>query len=252
MSIGQCSLCLNQRPLCNSHALPNSVFKSILRKNAGNAKVIFYDATTPARNSSDTWGAELLCKDCEAKLNHKYDAYGMAVFRGYEGRVVVHAEGVDLLSIDRQRLRMFLLSIVWRVSVSDHPNYSNIDLPWAWEEELRCAFDQERKILDSRFTIAIYKLRDRTPVNGFRNENLRDFILAPVARNYGSFISVCFAFLGFFVEAFLPRAPTKVSKRPGVVFGRSSVLTVPYLEVLDVPEIEAIFVKALTKELDQP
>jgi len=119
MSIGQCRLCLNQRPLCNSHALPNSVFKSILRKNAGNAKVIFYDVTTPARNSSDTWGAELLCKDCEAKLNHKYDAYGMAVFRGYEGRVVVHAEGVDLLSIDRQRLRSFscLLFGVFRFQI---------------------------------------------------------------------------------------------------------------------------------------
>lgn len=252
MRTGLCRLCLNQRPLCDSHALPNSAFKYILRKNAGKAIVIVDDATTPARKSSDTWDVELLCEDCERRLNRNYDSYGMAVFRGHEGSVRAHAQGVDFLRIDRQRLRMFLLSIVWRVSVSDHPNYSNIDLPHAWEEDLRRAFDEERRIPDSKFTVAIYKMRDTTPVGGFSNEDLRSFIAAPFGRSYGSFISVCFPFMSFFVEAFFPSAPVKFAKRRGVVFGRSPVLSVPHVEVLEVPEIMNTLVSALRKKLESP
>lgn len=252
MRTGLCRLCLNQRPLCDSHALPNSAFNYILRKNAGKAIVITDDSTSRARHSSDTWDAELLCEDCEQKLNRGYDAYGMAVFRGHEGCVREDSEGLDFLRIDRQRLRMFFLSIVWRVSVSDHPNYSNIDLPYAWEEDLRRALDEGRKIPDNRYTVALHKMRDSTPVGGFSNENLRSFIAAPFGRSYGSFISVCFPFMSFFVEIFFPSTPAQFAKRRGVIFGSSPVLSLPYVEVLEVPEIMSIFVSALRKELEGP
>ena len=252
MHTGLCKLCLNRRPLCDSHALPNSAFNYILRKNAGKAIVITDDATTPAHYSSDTWDAKLLCAECEQKLNRNFDAYGMAVFRGHEGSVRTHSDGIDFLRIDRQRLRMFFLSIVWRVSVSDHPNYSNIDLPHAWEEDLRNALDEERKIPDNRYTVRLYKMRDSTQVGGFSNESLRSFVAAPFGRSYGPAISVCFPFMSFLVEAFFPSAPAQFARRRGVVLGRSPVLQVPYVEVLEVPEIMNVLASALRKEIEWP
>lgn len=250
MSIGLCRLCLQQKSLCDSHALPNSLFNYILRRNSGKAIVITDDATSPARNSFDTWEVELLCVECERKLNSNYDAYGMAVFRGHRGSVHANADGVDFLNIDRRRLRMFFLSVLWRISVSSHPNYSNIALPYAWEEDLRRAFEEARSIPDSRYSVAIYKMRDSTPVDGFSNEDLRSIIAAPFGRSYGSFISVCFPFLGFFIETFFPRIPAEYAKRRGVLHGRSPVLSVPYVEVLDIPEIMRIFVRALKKHIE--
>jgi hypothetical protein len=250
MRTGLCRLCLERKPLCDSHALPNSLFNYILRRNAGKAIVITDDATSPARNSSDTWDAELLCRDCESKLNRNCDAYGMAVFRGHEGATRVHETGVDLLRIDRRRLRVFFLSVLWRISISSHPNYSNIDLPHDLEEDLRDALDTGRSIPDSKYTVAVYKLRDSTPVGGFSNESLRGFIAAPFGRAYDGFISVCFPFLSFFVETFLPRLPPQHARRPGVLFGRSPVLSVPYVEVLEIPEIMKTLVAALGKELN--
>ena len=145
---------------------------------------------------------------------------------------------------------MFFLSVLWRVSVSSHPNYSNIDLPHSWEEDLRNALDQERPIPDSRYTVAIYKMRDSTPVGGFSNEDLRSFIAAPFGRSYGNFISVCYPFLGFFVETFFPRVPAPYARRRGVLCGRSPVLSVPYVEVLEIPELMRTFVSALRKEIE--
>lgn len=249
MHSGVCSLCLEHRPLCNSHALPNSMFNYVLRQNSGKAIVITDDESTPAHNSADTWDVELLCSQCETHLNTKYDAYGIAVFRGHKGRVHVNSDGVDLLNVEQRRLRMFFLSVLWRISVSTHPSYSNIDLPFQWEDDLRRALALGRSIPDSRYTVALYKMRDSTPTGGFSNELLRSFIAAPFARDYGSFISVCFPFLSFFVETFLPRVPPKYARRPGVLQGRSPVVSVPYVEVLDIPEIMDVLVNGLRKDI---
>ena len=191
--------------------------------------------------------SELLCEDCERKLNHAYDKYGMDIFRGHLGSVAIHKDGIDLLRVDRRRLRMFFLSVLWRVSVSSHPNYSNIDLPYAWEEDLRAALESGRSLPDSRYTVALYKMRDSTPVGGFDNESLRGFIATPFGRSYGVFISVCFPFLGFFVEVFLPKVPAAYARRRGVISGRSPVLSVPYVEVTDIPEFMQTMVSALRK-----
>lgn len=248
MRIGLCKLCLSQKPLCDSHALPNSLFNYILRSNSGKAIVITDDEDTPARLSSDTWDVELLCETCERKLNRNYDSYGIAVFRGHQGAVSKHSEGVDLLRVERRRLRMFFLSVLWRISVSNHPSYLNISLPHALDEDLRNAFNTESSIPDSRYTVAIYKMRDSTPMKGFGDDTLRGFIAAPFARNYGVFMSVCYPFFGFLVEIFLSRVPKQYLKRRGVIFGSSPVLSIPYVEVLDIPEIMSMLVNALRNE----
>jgi hypothetical protein len=249
MGVALCRLCLTHQPLCDSHALPNSLFNYILRRNSGKAIVVSDDATTPAHFSSDTWEVELLCAECERKLNLNYDAYGIAVLRGHKGSVQQLAHTVELLNIDRRRLRMFILSVLWRISVSSHPNYSNIDLPHEFEEELRAALAGERPFPASRYTVSMWKMRDSTPIGGFSNEDLRQFIASPFGRSYGQFISVCFPLLGFFIEVFFPRVPAKYAKARSVLHGRSTVVSVPYIEVLDIPEIMRILVSALKKHL---
>lgn len=248
MRLGICHLCRQHRELCDSHALPNSLFNYILRKSSGKAIVIIDDSSSPTHYSSDTWDTELFCDGCERKLNHRYDRYGMAVFRGHEGNVSRGPDGLTFVRIDRRRLRMFFLSVLWRISTSSHPSYSNIDLPYEWEDELHQVFVTGNTMPSARFTVAVYKLRDSTPEGGFSNENLRSFIMSPFARSFGSYISVCFPFLGFFVKVFLPRLPKPHAKRPGVLYGSSPLFLAPYAEVLDIPEIMSALVRGLHKE----
>ena len=245
-----CRLCGNQGELCDSHALPNSLFNYIFRKSAGKAVVVTDDATTPTHFASDSWDTELLCRACEESLNDRYDRYGMGVFRGHVGSVAPGFDGVTFTGIDRRRLRMFILSVLWRISISSHPSYSNIDLPYHWEDELRQALRIGKPVPSACFTVTVYKVRDSTNPGGFSNENLQGLIMSPFARSFQNFISVCFPFLGFFVEVFLPRVPAAYSKRPGVLFGTSPIFLAPYIEVLDVPEIKAVLVRGLQKERD--
>lgn len=247
MRYGTCRLCRNEGDLCESHALPHSQFNYVLQKSQGKAIVVTDDEATPVQYSSDTWGADLLCSACEGKLNRQYDSYALGVFRGHIGSSKRGTAGVTFTNIDRKRLRMFFLSVLWRISISSHESYSNIDLPYKWEDELHAALLHNRQVPSSSFTVAVYRLYDSTATRGFTHEDLRSFIMAPFARKYENFTSICFPFLGFFVETFLPRLPKQFHRRSGVLAGTSPVFLAPYQEVLAVPEITAILVRGLQK-----
>ena len=251
MPLGRCCLCFNVGLLCNSHALPDAFFKSISRKNSGKGIVVTDDATTPIAYSSDSWHARMLCANCEALLNKRYDEYGIAVFQGRKGSVHTDGSGITLLGIDCRRIRMFLLSLVWRISISSHDNYSNINLSYSLDEELRCALFSGQATPANRFTTKLSKLCDSTKPGGFGAAALRDFVAAPFAREYvgHNLISVCFIFFGFFVEVFIPYLP----KSPGSSFRtltNGTVHSAPYLEIFDVPEITDLMGTAL-KKLEQ-
>jgi hypothetical protein len=247
MRTGICHLCRSPTELCRSHALPKSLFKELTRNFGGKAIAITDDATTLIQYSSDTWDRHLLCAACEDKLNKSYDEYGMAVLRGRLASLRRGETGMTFQSIDRQRLRMFFLSILWRISVSSHHSYSNIDLPSHWQAELHEALLKGKRVASSRFHVAIYRLRDTTPSQGFSEEDLESIVMAPFARGYNCFISVCYLFHGFFVETFLPRLPKQEVGKPGVLTGTGEVFMTPYLEVLDVPEVMILFAQGLRK-----
>jgi hypothetical protein len=242
-----CRLCEEQRELCLSHALPESAFRLALRECSGKAITITGDEATPVQYSSDTWDVGLLCSACEDKLNKGYDAYGIAVLKGHVGEVRRNDLGITFSGIDRQRLRMFCLSVLWRVSVSHHNSYSNIDLPFQWEQELHRALQQGSKVRGSMYTVAIYRLRDSTP-EGFSYESLRSLVTAPFARRFKEgFISVCFVFFGFLIEIFLPKLPQRFMKRPSVLTGSNPVFMAPFQEILEVPELLNLMVTGLHK-----
>lgn len=242
----QCRLCGEFRDLCNSHALPDSAFRRLLREGDGKAVSLMDDKDTPVRYSSDSWGAKLLCSSCEDKLNQAYDKFGIGVLTGQKCSVLRGNSGVTFRSIDRQRFRMFFLSLVWRISISDHENYQNIKLPHNWEQILRAALQSGSKVRSSEFTVTIYRLRDSTP-EGFSFDDLRGLIPSPFGRAFDRVISICFVIYGFFVEIFLPRLPARLSNRPGVLTGNMSVFFTPYLEIMDVPELVSLMASGLRK-----
>lgn len=248
MERGLCRLCLRTENLCNSHALPDALFGHILRENHGKAIVVTDDLYTPIQYSSDTWGSTLLCQACESALNERYDHYGISVFKGLQGSVYRGREGVTFLKVDCRRLRMFFLSILWRMSVSTHDSYRNVRLAPAWEEDLRSALAAQRIIPPSRYQVSTYRLIDSSKEGGFTSETLRKFITAPFPRRSTTHdvVSVCYVFFGFLVEIVMPKRPSPYGRMEGVI-KTGPVHFSPYLEVLQVPEILAVLVRGLAK-----
>ena len=246
---GLCKLCEVRKELCLSHSLPASAFNYIFSRPSasGKAVAVTNDAGTPVDYSSDSWDVYLLCGTCERYLNEAYDSYGIGVFKGEQCTVQRNDYGVTFSGVNRQRLRMFVLSLLWRVSVSTHPAYSNIDLPCEWERELHAALQSRASVRSSVFTVGVYRLRESSGIPSLSMNNLRSMVLAPFARDFQVCISVCFLLFGFLIEVFLPRLPRKGTRTIGALSGTSPVFLAPYQEVAAFPELLALLIAGIEK-----
>lgn len=242
-----CRLCLEHAPLCRSHALPNALFRPIFQRNEGKAIHLVDDEHTPNHYSSDSWSVELLCTACEKALNDAYDSYGISVVKGKAIGVYKSADAVTFLKLDRRRLRAFFLSLLWRFSVSRHDSYLNVQLPKLFQEELRIALLHKRHFPQSRVSVLVSRLRDSSPSGALSQEDLRELIMSPFQRQNPRVVSVCFLFMGLFIEVHLASAPRELRGRAGLLDGTNPVLRIPYVEFLDVPEIAQVLVRGVGK-----
>lgn len=67
----------------------------------------------------------MLCDDCEGFLTGNYESYGIQVLRTKKN-VLAHKEYISIKDINYQKYYLFLLSILWRVSVSNLEFYNTV------------------------------------------------------------------------------------------------------------------------------
>lgn len=247
MKNGNCRLCKQDKELCDSHAIPNSAFRFLFRRGNGKAVAFFDDESTITDYSSDSWSGHLLCKECEEHLNERYDRYGISVLKGNACKVQRGSEGVTFTGIDRQRFRMFVLSVLWRMAISSHPAYGNLHLPIHLELDIGDALRSKRNVRPANADVGLCRLKDSTGIKALSMENLQRILVTPFPRNFIGFQSTCFLLFGFVIEIFAPRPPKKITKGIGIASGTSPVLFAPYQEVADFPEFLNLLNRGLEK-----
>jgi hypothetical protein len=154
---GQCRLCPTVGPFVKSHIVP-SAFVSALRPNGENATVRMYPSDGRAKNVRTGVYGRFLCLACETRMQ-PWDEYGTELFL-YEPRT---AQGPDVLliggsPIDYQKLKLFVMSMMWRASACEHEFFAGASLNSledVYRQRLRDSDPGEA--IDPR--VIIYKLR---------------------------------------------------------------------------------------------
>ncbi len=250
MSYGRCHLCEELADLCNSHAIPNAQFRPILRQGSGSAITTRDDAVTPIALSSDSWSTDQLCCSCEALMNSEYDSYGISVFKGAAGSIRKTASGISFRNVNVGKVRMFILSVLWRMSTSVHHCYLNAHLPTDIKNSLREALFARQKYTASKLHVRVQRLHDSTPEGGFRSEDFRSVVISPFIRHHGKYYSICFLLFGFFVQVHIPSLPASERHRQHTLSANSSVFFAPFVEFVDVPELLQLGVRSLEKTIN--
>jgi hypothetical protein len=141
--IGQCRLCLEEKKLGKAHIIPNFFFKQIRRENKN--ELYSFDAIEATKGNdsiekenSSEYDSGILCTDCDNWLNEQFESYAAnLIFNGFpyppsrEPQDFRTPEGVEFTRfyhIDYKKYKLFLLSILWRASVSSRPFFSSVDL----------------------------------------------------------------------------------------------------------------------------
>lgn len=147
-----CKLCWEERDLCDSHIIPEFVYAPVYL-DGENWTLGFrrtrYSEGWEARKVQKGLREPLLCGECEQLLNREYEQPSVAFWRaltredemprGVTFEILntrMGNRGVAFDGVDYRSFKLFLLSILWRCSVSSIPTYREVDLG-PYEEELR-------------------------------------------------------------------------------------------------------------------
>ncbi|WP_156966940.1 MULTISPECIES: hypothetical protein [Paraburkholderia] len=157
VNAGECRMCSTVGPFVKSHIVP-SAFVSPLRPEGEDAAVRMYPTDGRAKNVWTGVYGRFLCPECE-KLMQPWDDYGTELFL-QEPRV---AQGPDVLLVgdgtfNYQKLKLFVMSMVWRASVCGHEYFARVRLDEREDEYRQRLLDSDPGTsTDPR--IIIYKLR---------------------------------------------------------------------------------------------
>lgn len=143
----QCRLCLQDKPLQRqSHIVPDFMYRDLMTEDEGFYKVhkpIFSKEYKTSREfRTGEYDSDLLCNDCDnGIINRRYENYSAKVLDWLSGRntnfqsLKITKErgtgGVQLSyieGIDYTKFKLFLLSILWRSSISKRDFFSSVSL----------------------------------------------------------------------------------------------------------------------------
>jgi len=182
---GRCRLCGVETRLVDSHIIPGFQYKP-LKEAEGHFLVISTDAGKKVYKKQKGITENLLCTECDnVRLSRYEDHLAKVLFGGcplagkQTGRLLV-VEGYDY-----KRLKNAMLSILWRMSVSSDPYFTDVDLGSKHEERLRLGL-----LSDTEFQEEEYPILLTAPV--FNGEHLGSWTLPPdFARTDGNRVYRC-------------------------------------------------------------
>lgn len=139
----QCRLCLLNKPLKKSHIIPEFFYKNSGIYGDGSEKVKSF---VQLSINNDTAGIHakqkglrenLLCSDCEQFLNDKYEKYAYElIFK--KCNLINYEKHLEIQNAETDKIKLFVLSILWRAAVAKSEFWENINLLPDQEENLRC------------------------------------------------------------------------------------------------------------------
>jgi hypothetical protein len=215
MTPGICRHCLQFKDLCDSHAIPDAVFRRLF-KLPGGAITLVGDETTPNGYSTDSWKWPILCETCEADFEKRFDGYGVSVLLSKIGKFEPVDGGVRVSGVDQARLTQFFVSVAWRAALSGHAEYSRLNV--LNEEHLRVLHDGIAEHGRPPY-VAMRRLVD--DAGEISRQEMREVVVAPTVYTGDGMVTIFFVFSGFLIAIFVTRPPLKMRQKISLLKPRS-------------------------------
>lgn len=131
-----CKFCDSAPASVKAHVIPESFFV----RHGHDAKLVDTLSGTYAKKSPiGVYDKEILCSDCETKFG-PYDEYGYKFFHAETANEVIFegtkGEAQLIRGFDYRLLNLFVLGVLWRASISNHPFYAGVALG-PYEEQVK-------------------------------------------------------------------------------------------------------------------
>lgn len=154
----KCKLCLQEKKLCKrSHIIPNFTYKrELFNDSKNNGRAVSFDMKSGKKRNINTgeYESNILCEECDNKIIGNLEDYFSRVIYGgkikdnIRNRIIRQQDGLEyslIAGVDYKKVKLFLLSIIWRASVSSRPFFKHVSLG-PYENEIRKAIFENKNV----------------------------------------------------------------------------------------------------------
>lgn len=125
----ECRLCLEQRDLCNSHVIPEFFYEQMnLYDKKHRLNILSTEPDKHRPTAQKGIHERLLCTKCEGKLSKWEDHARRVMYGGECINVTTDNSKCIECTVDYVKFKLFQLSILWRVGISNHAGFSTVIL----------------------------------------------------------------------------------------------------------------------------
>jgi hypothetical protein len=137
MMVGKCKLCSEDKKLCEqSYIIPNFMYQDLFDENNRMHAIQIKESKIKQLGSRQTgeFDKYILCHSCDNETLGKLDTYvSLILYDGYPKTFqrCARPDGMKytyFAEIDYARFKLFLLSVLWRASISDRPLFREVKL----------------------------------------------------------------------------------------------------------------------------
>lgn len=164
-----CSLCKLNKTLIQAHVIPKWAFKYLYpeRPDGDNRSLVLVGKNIKeVKRPIGPYDPNILCKECDSFLG-KFDEYGKKILLDSQFEVK-STESYIIKNIDFVKLRLFLLSVIWRAAISNREEFIRVSLGPYKEQLRKIFFDCKNGIFSPgigsyHFVIAKYDVGELPP-----------------------------------------------------------------------------------------
>ena len=166
-----CRWCGDKHQLIRAHIIPRSFYDDV-RGDTDQVLMLSPDKSKyTSVTQSGVFDSGILCATCDGLLG-RFDDYGRAIFKRVptdQQDLIVDRDrmpiGFNLRCDDVQRAQKFLLSVLWRASVTSNDFFSNVNLGDKYEARIREIIQNDEKVLEDEFEFIVIRTFDH-PYDG--------------------------------------------------------------------------------------
>lgn len=221
-----CALCKTSGELQNSHIIPEFFYKLVYDPNPRRFRVISAIVSEPERFEQKGFREPLLCKVCEQKLG-RWEDYAKRAFVDGRGLQITQQKNEVILSGLKYKLfKLFLLSLLWRLSVSKLGFFKEVRLG-TYEEKIRLALINDDPLLPQQYACWMIVVL----VGGKAHT---DWIVEPTVARVGGRHVYSLVIAGVLFNFHVGRQPLQQNIAAQVLNERGE-MTVPVMEMRNIP-----------------
>lgn len=134
-----CAFCDNEKPLCDSHIIPLGIWR--LKDTGSGFLEVSTESYLKPKRINKGWYQKLLCSDCEGYFGKHFDDIGRNFFADAGSwKPITLGPGAtffELSGADPSKLKLFVLSVLWRASIATYEPFADLKLLPNQEQRLK-------------------------------------------------------------------------------------------------------------------